>query len=70
MKQVAAGGDLLCLSTPVSNHTIRCTHTEGESTGGLANTACHWNTGVMVADNGPLYAYVDIPLKISCFKLQ
>ncbi|CDQ89966.1 unnamed protein product [Oncorhynchus mykiss] len=28
---------------------------------GLANTTCHWNTGVMVADNGPLYAYVDIP---------
>jgi hypothetical protein len=27
---------------------------------GLANTACHWNTGVMVADNGPLYANVDI----------
>jgi hypothetical protein len=24
---------------------------------------CHWNTGVMVADNGHLYAYVDIPLK-------
>ena len=24
---------------------------------------CHWNTGVMVADNGPLYPYVDIPLK-------
>ena len=23
----------------------------------------HWNTGGMVADNGPLYAYVDIPLK-------
>jgi hypothetical protein len=22
---------------------------------------CHWNTGVMVADIGPLYAYVDIP---------
>jgi hypothetical protein len=21
-------------------------------------------TGVMVADNGPLYAYVDVPLKI------
>ena len=31
---------------------------------------CHWNTGVMVADNGPLYAYVDIPLKISRFQLQ
>ena len=28
---------------------------------GLANTTCHWNTGVMVADNGPLYPYVDIP---------
>ena len=27
---------------------------------GLANTMCHWNTGVMIADNGPLYAYVDI----------
>ena len=26
----------------------------------IANTTCHWNTGVMVADNGPLYAYVDI----------
>ena len=24
---------------------------------------CHWNTGVMVADNVPLYAYVDIPQK-------
>ena len=24
---------------------------------------CHWNTGVMVADNGPLYSYVDIPFK-------
>ena len=23
----------------------------------------HWNTGVMVAYNGPLYASVDIPLK-------
>ena len=30
---------------------------------GLSNTTCHWNTGVMVADNGPLYSYVDIPLK-------
>ena len=30
---------------------------------GLANTTCHWNAGVMVADNGPLYAYVDISLK-------
>ena len=28
---------------------------------GLANTTCHWNTGAMVAGNGPLYAYVDIP---------
>jgi hypothetical protein len=27
---------------------------------GLANTTSHWNTGVMVADKGPLYAYVDI----------
>ena len=27
---------------------------------GLANTTCHWNRGVMVADNGALYAYVDI----------
>ena len=26
---------------------------------GLANTTSHWNTGVMVADNGPLYAYVN-----------
>ena len=25
--------------------------------------SCHWNTGVMFADNGPLYTYVDIPLK-------
>ena len=25
------------------------------------NTTYHWNTGVMVADNGPVYAYVDIP---------
>ena len=25
---------------------------------GLAKTTCHWNIGVMVADNGPLYAYV------------
>jgi hypothetical protein len=23
---------------------------------GLANTMCHWNTGVMVASDGPLYA--------------
>ena len=37
---------------------------------GLANTTCHWNTGVMVADNGPLYAYVDISCKICCFQLQ
>ena len=29
-----------------------------------------WNNGVMVADNGPLYAYVDIPLKICRFQLQ
>jgi hypothetical protein len=28
------------------------------------------NTGVMVADNGPLYADADIPLKISRFQLQ
>ena len=28
---------------------------------GLANRTCHWNTGLMAADNGPLYAYVDIP---------
>jgi hypothetical protein len=28
---------------------------------GLANTTCHWNTGVMVADNGPQYAYGDNP---------
>jgi hypothetical protein len=26
---------------------------------------CHWNTGVMVADYGPLYAYVDIPFNKS-----
>ena len=32
-----------------------------------ANTTCHWNTGVMVADNRPLYAYVDTPFKISRF---
>jgi hypothetical protein len=25
---------------------------------------CHWNTGVMGADNGPLCAYVDIPYRI------
>jgi hypothetical protein len=37
---------------------------------GLANTTRHWNTGVMFAANGPLYAYVDIPLKISRFQLQ
>jgi hypothetical protein len=37
---------------------------------GLANTTCHWNTGVMVADIGPLYAYVDIPEKICYFLLQ
>ena len=37
---------------------------------GLANKTCHWNTGVMVADNGPLYDYVDIPLKIFHFQLQ
>jgi hypothetical protein len=32
---------------------------------GLANTMCHWNTEVMVADNGLLYTYEDIPLKKS-----
>ena len=37
---------------------------------GLANTTCHWNTGVMVADNEPLYGYEDITLEISCFQLQ
>jgi hypothetical protein len=26
-----------------------------------ANTTSHWNTEVMVADNEPLYTYVDIP---------
>ena len=26
---------------------------------------CHWDTGVMVADNGPLYTYVDIPQRKS-----
>ena len=36
---------------------------------GLANTVCHWNTGVMVADNGPLYAYVDIPVYV-CVQLK
>ena len=37
---------------------------------GLANRMCHWITGVMIADNGPLYTHVDIPLKISRFQLQ
>jgi hypothetical protein len=31
---------------------------------------CHWNTVVMVADNGPLSANVDIPFKISRFQQQ
>ncbi|MGH0169815.1 UNVERIFIED_CONTAM: hypothetical protein FKN15_057354 [Acipenser sinensis] len=35
----------------------------GQNKLGLANTTCHCNTGLMVADNGPLYAYVDIPLQ-------
>jgi hypothetical protein len=30
---------------------------------GLDNTMCRWNTGVMVSDNGPVYACVDVPLK-------
>ena len=28
---------------------------------------CHWNTVVMVDDNGTLYAYVDIPIKKQTF---
>ena len=34
---------------------------------GLANRACHWNTGLMDAEYGPLYAYVDTPIDISRF---
>jgi hypothetical protein len=32
--------------------------------------AGNWKTGVMVADKGPLYAYVDIPLRICRLQLQ
>lgn len=28
---------------------------------GLANTICHWTTGVKAAENGPLFNHVDIP---------
>ena len=33
---------------------------------GLANTTCHWNTGLMVADNGPC----DAQGEFSPFQLQ
>jgi hypothetical protein len=42
---------------------IKDTNADAPDKLGLANTTCFWNTGVMNADNGPLYAYRNITLK-------
>ena len=51
---------LLCSVKGLVHSVVRDLQFLGKFSHGIA-FICHWNTGVMVADNGPLYAYVDIP---------